>query len=508
MEKPFVKSLTAVAVGAGAIAICLFGYHINNQRQHQQRINYAESAITNQKDTLTSLSKEVDKLYSTKEKIFLNPEITEETITSLSNKLSSVKLSADDYDIKESELPKEAVAIQDEKKAIVTQLDSAESKLKIQTAVNDLFTKNVSNWQQAVDDVIIKERVTSADVARVRENMSFFKDSPWKTVVMQYLGFADTQIAQVTQLDQLFDTMLKDGQVTATATYDQYADVLIQFADLQLSVPHVYSWTVKNGIKYIPYNGITRSQSGNKYIKTIIEILAHRNYKIYKKNGCVAKNDRVSEKLVQLGVNKVKLAPVCVDFEQLHKNYEAIDFTTLREKWNIPRDVRVILYVGRFEKDKRPLDMISLFNKLDEHNYLLMVGTGALLEQTKQQINLLGLQNRVKIIERIPNKDIWELYCLSDVFVNLNYTEIWGMVLLEAMYYRLGIIAVNAPGPQNIILDNRYGMLAKSDDEILTFLKDGRFTNDIIDAAYQRVTTEFRWSKSGEIMLSMLEGDK
>ena len=222
MEKPFVKSLTAVAVGAGAIAICLFGYHINNQRQHQQRITYAESAITNQKDTLTSLSKEVDKLYSTKEKIFLNPEITEETITSLSNKLSSVKLSADDYDIKESELPKEAVAIQDEKKAIVTQLDSAESKLKIQTAVNDLFTKNVSNWQQAVDDV-----------ARVRENMSFFKDSPWKTVVMQYLGFADTQIAQVTQLDQLFDTMLKDGQVTATATYDQYLTALSQIEQIR-----------------------------------------------------------------------------------------------------------------------------------------------------------------------------------------------------------------------------------------------------------------------------------
>ncbi|HAQ3368586.1 TPA: hypothetical protein IXM73_002662, partial [Enterococcus faecium] len=87
-------------------------------------------------------------------------------------------------------------------------------------------TKNVSNWQQAVDDVIIKEKLASADVAHVRENMSFFKDSAWKTVVMQYLGFADTQIAQVTQLDQLFDTMLKDGQVTATATYDQYLTAL------------------------------------------------------------------------------------------------------------------------------------------------------------------------------------------------------------------------------------------------------------------------------------------
>ncbi|ELA59284.1 TPA: hypothetical protein J0W29_000909 [Enterococcus faecium] len=233
MEKPFVKSLTAVAVGAGAIGICLFGYHINNQRQHQQRINYAEAAITNQKDTLTSLSKEVDKLYSTKEKVFLDPEITEETISSLSNKLSSVKLSADDYDIKESELPKEAVAIQDKKKAIVKQLDGAESKLKIQTAVNDLFTKNVSNWQHAVDDVIIKEKVTSTDITRVRENMSFFKDSPWKTNVMQYLGFADTQIVQVTQLDQLFDTMLKDGQVTATATYDQYLTALSQIEQIR-----------------------------------------------------------------------------------------------------------------------------------------------------------------------------------------------------------------------------------------------------------------------------------
>ncbi|EOD5305149.1 hypothetical protein ACJXVM_001200 [Enterococcus faecium] len=233
MEKPFVKLLATVAVGTGAIVICLFGYHFNNQRQHHQRINYAESAITNQKDTVTSLSKEVDKLYSTKEKIFLNPEITEETVSNLSHKLSSIKLSADDYDIKESELPKEAVAIQDEKKAIVTQLDSAESKLKIQTAVNDLFTKNVSNWQQAVDDVVIKEKVTSADVARVRENMSFFKDSPWKTVVMQYLGFADTQIAQVTQLDQLFDTLLKDGQVTATATYDQYLTVPSQIEQIR-----------------------------------------------------------------------------------------------------------------------------------------------------------------------------------------------------------------------------------------------------------------------------------
>lgn len=63
--------------------------------------------------------------------------------------------------------------------------------------------------------------------------MSFFKDKPWKTVVMQYLGFADIQIAQVTQLNQLFDKMLNDGQVTVTMTYDQYLMALSQIEQIR-----------------------------------------------------------------------------------------------------------------------------------------------------------------------------------------------------------------------------------------------------------------------------------
>lgn len=233
MKMPFMKSLVTVVVGISAISICLFGYSFNNKRQHQQRLDYAEISVINQKNNVASLSKEIDKLYITQKKIFLRPEITEETISGLSSKLSSVKLTAADYGIKESELPKEAVAIQEKKEAAETQLADAESKLKIQTAINGLFTKNISNWQQAEADAIIKDKLTSADVTRVRENMSFFKDTPWKTIVIQYLELADTQIAQITQLDQLFDTMLKNGQVTTTVTYGQYLTALSQIAQIR-----------------------------------------------------------------------------------------------------------------------------------------------------------------------------------------------------------------------------------------------------------------------------------
>lgn len=86
-------------------------------------------------------------------------------------------------------------------------------------------------------------------------------------------------------------------------------------------------------------------------------------------NGCIAKNNQVVDNMLELGINNVKIAPVCVDFEQLHKEYDKVDKSLLRKKWNIPSDARVVLYVGRFEKDKRPLDMVNIFNRLD-NNFL------------------------------------------------------------------------------------------------------------------------------------------
>lgn len=233
MEKPLVKTFAVTAVGLSAVAICVFGYYINNQKQHEQRIAYAESAILDQKDTLASLSQEAGDLYSTKEKGFLKPQVTKDQTSKLANKLSSVKLSADDYGIEQSELPQEAAAIQTTKETVADQLKDAEAKLNVQESVNELFTENISNWQQAADDVIIKENLTSKEVASIRENLNFLKDSPWKTMIVQYLGFADAQITQVKELAQLFDNLLKDGQVTANATYDQYLTGLNQIGQIR-----------------------------------------------------------------------------------------------------------------------------------------------------------------------------------------------------------------------------------------------------------------------------------
>lgn len=222
MGKPLFKTLTVVAVGVGAVAICLVGYRQNNQRQYQQRVEYAQTAIASETDSIASLKKEVASLYLNEDRTFLKAGITADDISQLVGKLSMVKVSGEEYGIEENALPADAKEIQKQKQAIDDELKDIEAKQKIQEATDKLFTKGVSNWQKAENDVIIKKDLKETDVGSIRENLNFFEDDKWTALVKEYLGFADAQLDRVTKLQKEFDRMLKDDKVTDAVTYENY----------------------------------------------------------------------------------------------------------------------------------------------------------------------------------------------------------------------------------------------------------------------------------------------
>ncbi|MDT2719642.1 hypothetical protein [Enterococcus gallinarum] len=222
MGKPLLKTLTVVAVGVGAVAICLVGYRQNNQRQYQQRVEYAQTAIASETDSIASLKKEVASLYLNEDQTFLKAGISADDISQLVGKLAMIKVSGEEYGIEEDALPAEAKEIQKQKKAIDDELKDIEAKQKIQEATDKLFTKGVSNWQKAVNDVIIKKDLKETDVGSIRENLNFFEEDKWTALVKEYLGFADAQLDRVTKLQKEFDRMLKDDKVTDAVTYENY----------------------------------------------------------------------------------------------------------------------------------------------------------------------------------------------------------------------------------------------------------------------------------------------
>ena len=233
MEKSLLKTAAIVVAGAGAITVCFFGYRVNASKQYDQRVSYAETAIKREEASLKEIKKEIQDLYQNKEQVFLRNGLKEDEITKVGNKLDSIKISADDFGISDKDLPKNVAAAKSEKEELNRQMADAETKFMIQSRVNGLFTKAVSDWHSAKNDVMIKDTLKDTDVGEIRERLNLMDDSQWKDVIIDYLEFASAQIKRATDIQKSINKMLKDDKVTEDATYEAYLNLVNSIAQVR-----------------------------------------------------------------------------------------------------------------------------------------------------------------------------------------------------------------------------------------------------------------------------------
>lgn len=282
---------------------------------------------------------------------------------------------------------------------------------------------------------------------------------------------------------------------------DKTLDALIYFSDTQLAVASVYKWCANNNIKMYPYIGVVESHSTSKVKKLIVNGLFVRNISVYKKCTCFVKTSSVQKKLDNKGVKETVVAPVGLDLTLLNHNYEEVSIKSLKNKYSYLENEKVILFIGRMTKEKQPLHMIDIFKRIYEQNSsykLLMVGKGELLEVVKHAAE--GYP--IRFLEQIVNKDIWELYRLADAFVNLNQQEIFGMSILEAMYYGCKVVAWRAPGPDMIIHNGIDGWLVDSDEEVIKKIYDSRCVGE---GARKSIIYNHTWTQTAKLISDILE---
>ena len=284
---------------------------------------------------------------------------------------------------------------------------------------------------------------------------------------------------------------------------DNSIDVLIYFSDTQISIPKVYRWAMDNKVQFYPYIGVIESHSTDNLKRLIMDFLFKRNLKVYKKCHCLVKTPKVQGDLSALGVKNITVAPVGLDVSLTYSDYAEYSAGELKRKYGFSKNDKVALFIGRLTEEKQPSRMIDIFNELQkkvECYKLLVVGAGELKDAVLTQINNFGIGNKVKMIDSIPNCDIWELYCFADVFVNLNKQEIFGMAILEAMYYGCKVVAWQAPGPNLIIEEGISGYLVNSNKTALEAIVT---TNNLSEAAHQRVIENFTWRRTASAIYDL-----
>jgi 1,2-diacylglycerol 3-alpha-glucosyltransferase len=285
---------------------------------------------------------------------------------------------------------------------------------------------------------------------------------------------------------------------------DKNIDVLICFSDTQLAIPSIYKWCLNNGIRFIPYIGVIESHSTNKFKQVFIDIIFRRNLNVYKNSCCLVKTPTVGNKLINHGVKNITITPVGLDKDLLFNEYASYDIEKLKNEFGYSAENKVILFIGRLIEEKQPLRMIEIFSditKLDDGYRLLMVGNGELKSNVITAIDTFKIKNKVQLIDQIPNSEVWKLYRMSDVFVNLNQQEIFGMAILEAMYYACKVVAWKAPGPSLIVENGKSGWIVESNQETIEKIKDVTYLGD---EAHNRVINKFMWDSTAKEICSLL----
>ena len=291
-------------------------------------------------------------------------------------------------------------------------------------------------------------------------------------------------------INGLFNPKYIDTDITA----------LIHFSDTQFSVPTVYRYCKKHNIAYIPYIGVIRSHSNNAVIRMITDFLFLRNRQIYQKCICLAKTPSVREQLQKIHIPKTHLAPVGLDKEMLQSDYQKYCVHTLKEKYGCHKDDKILLFSGRMTKEKNPLLMLKIFSEIFSRHKeykLLMVGSGELENAVRTEIQRLNLENAVRTIPKIPNTEMWELYRIADCFVNLNRNEIFGMSVLEAMYYGCKVVAFHSFGTDFIIENKINGYLVSEEKEMETCICH---MPPLSENAHNRIKQNFTWQTTAEII--------
>lgn len=236
---------------------------------------------------------------------------------------------------------------------------------------------------------------------------------------------------------------------------DKELDGLLVFADTQLFLPRIYRYCQRHHIAFVPYIGIAHSAQRNLKSRLMDAAFAMGTLRIYKQLPVIAKSKAVKDELLALGVSRCTIAPVGLDASELKTDFSAYDRTQLRASYGYTDDDVIISFVGRLKPEKSPVETIDLFAGICDRKpfKLLMVGEGYLKENVEEKIRQHHLENRVQLIERVPYEKMWEIHYISDYFLNLCTREIFGMALLESVYYRSSAAALHAPGPDAILTD-------------------------------------------------------
>lgn len=211
---------------------------------------------------------------------------------------------------------------------------------------------------------------------------------------------------------------------------------------------------------------------------------------------------------------RIRYAPHFVDNVFFSGRAGNIGRAAARSRWGLSAQQFCVLFAGKFESKKRPIDLLQAVHELPEESRaavrVLMVGSGRLEEELRDNARSLGVS--VIWAGFLNQTEIPFAYAAADVLVlPSDHGETWGLVVNEAMACGVPAIVSDEVGCANDLVRHNETGLVYPVGEVVALSKaieslrsDPERCQAMGESARALVTTEYTIDRSVGVLIEMV----
>jgi glycosyltransferase involved in cell wall biosynthesis len=194
--------------------------------------------------------------------------------------------------------------------------------------------------------------------------------------------------------------------------------------------------------------------------------------------------------------NKIRIVPGGMNYEDYQLKEKKVD---LKKKY-LGRDYKkkVLLYVGRIHESKGIQHVIDSIKDNEDLIFMIVGKDAGYLDFLRDKISELDIKDKVRLVGQVGDKELVEIYNLSDLFVLYSDWEGFGIVLVEAMAAGVPAIVSNKGSLPFLVKNNYNGFVVSNPADLKRRIFEVLSNNDLnkkLGVNSKGFAKKFDWDK-------------
>lgn len=234
--------------------------------------------------------------------------------------------------------------------------------------------------------------------------------------------------------------------------------------ELFMPVVHTYHTIYEDYTHYIK-----KYISSEKRAKQVVKLFS--KFSVRGAEELIVPTKKVAGLMTHYGVKPdINVIPTGIDLSRFGVRDSEQQRMKLKESLGIPKNNKVVLYLGRVSEEKNINEVMQYLNHyMDQHENVtfLVIGDGPYRTTLEKEAKNLSHRKQIIFAGAKPWDEITHYYQVADAFVSASTSETQGLTYIEALASGLPVVAKKDPCLEGVLFSGENGYEFENEETFL-----------------------------------------